>query len=877
MDINTNNTNAINTNVKATNNTNTTNANTDTRTDTKTDTKTTSANATKSSMVDKAFDSIITLGDIAKGAKKLVQWQTDKVKELVERPKKYLGELEKVIELKNSPRYSYHYGDALKAGLSASDIVEHLKTIDEGYNFDKAKKAGLSDEDIVNYFINKKKELNQQEKDISLNYTLSQFGMDNDYVKGIVRGLVGINAIEQDIAHALGFKDDEEWKKSVNQIVDLTKTLEHSRENKDIISPYNLGQLTLDLASPVAKSKLLTAGIASALGYGYNRAEGKDIKDSAISGALAGTVTLGAMYTIDKLLSAFGEKATKDVYEYYKSQLNYDDEVADKVYKKWIEVNESTGKEMHDRVLSILDHAGDSGAALKSALARMSPKYYKALESARIARINDLNKMSHVDVTLSDVAKQLEKSIQTAHNNYTRIKWQIDKAYVPQGVEKDILPFKLPDTIIDEIDKIKPIKSQLKTLLEEEPIHPTNLIEAMPLVNHIIRNSSGKIQHAWQNVRQQLDDSLQALLHPHDYRLWRQASNEYKLATDVADSKIGDAILRTLKKRGKRPQIEPTRALEIIQANKDAGRELFSNIKYLVGDKSAQDFEKLIINSFIDKHPDDITWSTIAKNLSTKGFVTPEGKELQKTLQLVSDVFKTDDAIRALYRPGTFEGSGISSDLRERALVYATSRIFKQILKYLPTDAAKDYRMLEKLGKISLTVPKLKKIQKVVEHINPGLKDKIWEIVGKELPPSLEHFDAKKKANVTNKIYNNEGVSEVVNITPEMQRNIDIANLGNYMLSYIREHAINDVVGGRVVEEAGRYLDKVNYFRELDKFNHTINVNNRKRAAKRLQAIIDHHTNKIIKRLKDNFDIEIPRDVVKDIVEYITKKYGKDC
>jgi len=840
-------------------------------------TKLSKSKDTNKSMVDKAFDSIVTLDEIAKKADELVHWQVDKVTELLNKPKKYLKELEKVVELKNSPRYSYHYDDALKAGLSASDIVEHLKDIDDGYNFDKAKKAGLSDEDIVNYFINKKKELNQQEKDISLNYTLSQFGMDNDYVKGIVRGLAGINAIEQDIAHAIGFKDDEEWKKSVEQIADLAKTLEHSRENKDIISPYNLGQLTVDLASPVAKSKLLTAGIAGALGYGYTRAEGKDVEESAAAGALAGTVTLGAAYAIDKLLGMFGERAARDVYEYYKSQLNYDDVTADKVYKTWKEINESTGKEMHDRVLSILDHAGDSGAVLKSALARMSPKYYKALESARVARIHDLNKMSHVDVTLPDIAKQLEESIQAAHNNYTRIKWQIDKAYVPQGIEKDIPPFKLPDTIIDEIDKIKPIKTQLKTLLEEEPLHPTNLIEAMPLVNHIIRNSSGKIQHAWQGIRQQLDDSLQALLHPHDYRLWRQASNEYKLATDVADSKIGDAILRTLKKRGKKPQIEPTRALEIIQTNKDAGREIFSNIKYLVGDKNAQDFEKLIINSFLDKHPDDITWGTIAKNLATKGFVTPEGQELQKTLQLVSDVFKTDDAIRALYKPGTFEGSGISSDLKERALVYATSKIFKQILKYLPTEAAKDYRMLEKLGKISLTVPKLKKIQKVVENINPGLREKIWEIVGKELPPSLEHFNAKKRATTIEKIYNTDGVSEVVKLTPEMQRNIDVANLGNYMLSYIREHAVNDVVGGRVVEEAGKYLDKVKYFRELDKFNHTVNIKNKERAAKRLQAIIDYHVNKIVKNIEADFGIKAPKDMVKDIVEYVTEKYGKDC
>ena len=790
---------------------------------------------------------------------------------------KRLKEFQDVSLQAAAPRYSYHYNEALKAGLDATSIVDHIKQIDTGYDVDKARKAGLKDSDIVQYWMNKKQELNQTIKDKNLDYVLAKQGMDNDLVKGAVKGLTSIYSIENDISHLLTFKNDDDWKKAVQETAELSATLSHSRDDKDAISLFNVGRFGIDLAIPVTKSKLGIAAITGALGYGSARADGENVDSALTTGAITGTVGAGLTKVIDVLVNKLGAKTGKDVYEYYKNQLNYDDKTADEVYSKWSKINKSTGNEIKDRLLSIVDHAGDSGATLKTALARMSPEYYKSLEAARIQRVRDLNDMAQVDINIGDTAKALQDSIKATHNNYTRIKWQIDKTYIPQGVEKDIPPFKLPDSIIDDIDAIKAPKAMLKGLLEEEPFHPTNLIEAMPYVNKIIGQTSGKIRNQWENVRQQLDDSLQAVLHPHDYRLWRQASSEYKLATEVAKSKSGEAILRTLGKVGKKSQIEPSRALEIITADKDAGNELFKNLKTLVGDKNAGEFEKLVISNMLNKHPDDIMWSTIAKNISNKGFDTEAGKVLKNTLNTVAEVFKTDDVIRSMYKTGDFGGSGLSSNLADRAKVYFASKIFSNILKRLPTKAAKDYRMLGKLGKITLDTPRLKQLNTIVKDLNPGLREKIWDIVGKEMPKKLEDFDTKKKVITNEKIYGTKGVSEVAKITPEEQHNIDVANLGNYMLGYIRDHKVEDVVGGRVVEEAGKYLDKINYFRELDKFNHMVSMKGRERAAKKIDSIIKYHTDKIIKNIEDDFGIKAPKDMVRDIIDYITTKYGKDC
>lgn len=633
----------------------------------------------------------------------------------------------------NNIENTFDYLGARNAGASDEQILAHLEQSGAMFDIQGAKSALLekdiapeeADRQILAHLYNKAHEAKQDKQWDEDVKALGPSVINSDFHMGVLKTMTGVSKAANDIRHAIGRIDDKEYNARFEEIDKWTKMYIRNRQDKDFFSKGTAGEVFPSLITLpfTIQSKLGIFAVEGMLGYATARAT-EDKGTSAALGLASGIVSAGAVKIMEKL----SEPAKKNVYQYYKSQFNLTDDEADKIYTNWAGI-ESTDGSYGDKTRALLDYMGEKGAKLKMRLAGYDPDMQKAMDEGRVNRRRVFEKLIDEPVDTEGFSIRMRQSVENVKANYNTVK----KGVINKAVKVDN-----PVTLPEELEAIATDRTAIKRLLGKPDVTIKDYLTAMPHINSVLRKVKGVHLNDWTKVKDKVEKHIKNILEPEDYIRWKEVNADYIDMIALKESKVGEALLRATGRVDKKKQITSGRVLELLQADRDSGELTFEAIQNVIGSKDTYALENLIIKEAFGDHIDDLSWKTFSKALSTKGFVTKQGKQIQQLADDVAKAFRTDDVIRAIALRSDTDVGGLGSDMWERFKVFLTTQIVRRVLKMFPGKSARAVRMEDRLANILKTPSKMKEVQKAINELTAGVKNTMIQDIVRTNPKLLE-------------------------------------------------------------------------------------------------------------------------------------------
>jgi hypothetical protein len=394
---------------------------------------------------------------------------------------------------------------------------------------------------------------------------------------------------------------------------------------------------------------------------------------------------------------------------------NLDKSEVEQNFAKW---REATGESnsIDNKIKSMVDSLGDQGAVLKRE-ASDNPILVKNLNK----RVKDIEKIvenaSKSNFKVSTFADDLNNAYKQVAEKYGEVKKSLQS--VPVKAEFETEPWEALD------EATKGSVSELKLLIgEDNPyINSKDLIDAMPIINSLIRKTKGKTMHQWSEVANAVDTQLKDVLTTSQYKLWKETNKLYSKMANVRESKLGDLIATATNKSYKGTAKKTPEEVMDKLVKISGGDDVFTDLTSLVPKEKVANLEKAIINRALK---DDKSWNTIANNLNKKGFVTEPGKNLTKLVNNFKTVFKTDDAMRTLNTKIGQNGASIATTAEGKAAVWVINKLANMVRKHIPYSAtAKHLRKLDTLFDVLKTPTKVEELSKAFSELPQSVRDDI--------------------------------------------------------------------------------------------------------------------------------------------------------
>ncbi len=642
---------------------------------------------------------------------------------------------EGIIKTDNSElplRDRFDYKRAIRDNVPSSKILDLISSSDNSFDFKQAR-VDLGDDKLL--------ELLHKESDKNImNHAISKVSSYTDFDKGTLKASMTINALTSDLLNMVGLIDDDAHAKDMSEITLIKQSLDESTHDKDFLSYSTLGNITGEvMSSPAVTTKAGLFAISAITGYGSGRADGDSVGVATMKGGLyGGTALLGAA-AIEKVMDKIGTRANKNVYEYYKDMLNVNEAEANTIYNNWSKLNESTGKEYTDRLLSIMDNSGEIGARLKERAIKVNPSIKKDIDINKKDRIRYIKELVENDLDLTDLSRNLGEAADTIKSNYRKVKWKIKQ---DAGVEYNFMinmedtlkkgELSIPENVGESVSDLVAVKDLFGITINKNKFKKgeqfalvEDLIDSVPHINSLINNSKGKNKNTWVKIKDLVERNIEEILPDEHLGLWKQVNKEYAGMKQVLDSELGDAIYRINRSTSKKPQIEVARAMEIIKATRNSGADTFTKLGNIVGGRDLEKLELSIIDSGFSNHLDDFSWKILDKSIRTNGFTSDKAKQISKLISDAKEVFRTDDIIRQIVSSNN-SPTNMSTTLTGKLTVEVISRLFNSVMKYNPVGKlGKDLRMFDNLSDVLASPYKLRELGNTIHRIDGKTRDLI--------------------------------------------------------------------------------------------------------------------------------------------------------
>jgi len=679
--------------------------------------------------------------------------------------------------------------------------------------------------------------------------------------RGAIRPVLGVAYLGEGVYNKLTneqSKITDDWIKE-NEAIIKDKGLEGPALVGEIASNILLSGISA--GSSAAGVAVREASIAGASSIGADR----DSLDTGIAMMLGGGIGGGVQAVLNKL----DKTQVKKLYDYMLEQYNVDPITAEKNFVEW---RKATGESnsIENKVKSLVDGLGDEGATLKREIAH-DPMAVKNLNRRVKETKKSVEELAKSNFNVENFADDLDNAYTDVSKKYGEVKEQISSVPVDKRFEME------PWEALDEATA-GDVKELRNLIGEDNPyINSKDLVEAMPIINKLIRRSKGKTLHKWSEVSKAVDTQLRDVLTESQYKLWKETNTLYSKMASVRESKLGNLIATA---KGKSFKGNPKSTPEEVMAKLskvNAGDDTFTNIVTLVGKDKTEELEKGIISSALKE---DKAWKTISKNLRNKGFVTAEGKRLQNIVNEFQTVFKTDDAMRVLNTNIGHEGASIATTAEGKAAVWVINKLANMIRKHVPFSAeAKHLRKLDTLEEVLRSPTLSAKLSETFEKLPQSVKDdigtayvaKLQEEMKKE--QAIKHIDYKPEAKIT-------GDTNVKPLysTPEGTVGTDATKvtLHDAQTKMVKE-ALGKDYSNDIINQTSKLLNSKRFNNVIKSTSDRMKADELSSNMTMLKKTIKSEVDQIVKRINKDYGVKLPPKEVEKIYKLKVQEMLKDC
>lgn len=796
----------------------------------------------------------------------------------------------KINNIKTDPLYNFNYNEALRAGYTASELVQHIGSSSKAFDVNEARKY-YSDDEILKFMADKAHNKGSEITNAKLDNFITKaapIGLDKtrgeDFTRGLSKSILGLETLGVTVANKVGLVDDEKTQEMKDKLVQATKHFEDTTVDKDMFSASLAGSVVPDIASlPITNSKTAIFALETVLGTARALGEGENDTEALKSGATNGAIAVAGGMAVEGILNTpkiakmlmdkLDTRTARKTADYYQAKFNILDSEADDITKEYLKTHESTGKKDVDRLKAIVEHSGKQGVQLKAKATLYNSKIGARFTKDFSDRVREVNNRIVTNENINDVVKVLDDTVSLAKNNFNTLKYSLNAKY---GNNLPKIKIDLPKSAIDELDDIKSARLGIKQILEDPNASAGDYLEAMSDINKMIKKTKGTTaKNQWKEVRNSVDKIIQDTI-GEDYATYRAVSTNYRLAMEATEDKLGETLLRAVKDvKGKdafnqtnKSGLTVDEALRAVVNSKTLGVDSFKTVENLIGTKHTAELEKNIIKNLTDAHGDSVNWDIIGKSLENKGFVTEEGKALKEFQLSMQKSLKTEDLERLFVDPDTLAHyTGIGTDFVGRVQSMAITLFLKRIGQFF----SKDIRYRKEMAKIWLKNPtKLREAGKIVEEMTPGIKQQTIDMVRKDLTPLLEHYtDRPIRVGTTPPPTPNPRPFG----SPTLQRTANKA-----IAKFFEHNPTNHIKNSDIVDTVMNKLGSKDFIKSFENLSKLMSKSNPELNAKRVNALVEHKVKELHKDLLSlkGANVKVNEDYLRSLVNFVADKILKE-
>jgi len=534
--------------------------------------------------------------------------------------------------------------------------------------------------------------------------------------RGAARLPLGIARLVEETVNLLPNVDSEVVKGWIADNEEYIKAngLELEATGGEIVANIIAGIYTGGVTAPL-KVAVVEGGVEGFISAGSGD-EPSEIASRAIT-ALVGTYAVSK--PLSMIINHLKPVDLQKTYAHLLDQYDVDKKIADEDFLNWQRVKHGSDN-VRNRIIALVDNLGKEGAAVKYG-ASVDAGAVKNMNKSMHATKKTIRDLAKGDFDLMSFADDLQLQYDRVGKQYGAVKNMLQDKPVKETFEK-VMWAALDDATKSNVHSLTRLIGK-----EADEITVKNLVDASPLVNDMIRRTSGPTLGMWKQVKKKLETSLKSNLSKPEYNMWRVANDNYSDMAQTRVSALGDLIGSskgtTWKGTAKRTPEEVMRKIKTVAG----GDDIFSNIVGLVGKEQAANLEKAMIKETIGGRLGKDSWETISKNLSVDGFVTPEGKRLKELIKLVSETFMTDDAVRVLNTKAGTEGATIATTIQGKIQVGLIQKLHAMWRRHDPFNEVTSKHLLhmDEVYDVLKDPVKTKKFIGSIEDLAPGIKASI--------------------------------------------------------------------------------------------------------------------------------------------------------
>jgi len=812
---------------------------------------------------------------------------------------------------------AFDVNGALQAGYSLDDIGQHI-----GFDVKKARESGYSDDEIKSYLAQTEKPQSKPMIDTSLlddkdtmkidTSSISQSPSEDtqttigdlnqvetnekenssDFVKdfkysakqvgmGIMSDFAGLNQWVMDMIGLIPGVNDtqfyQEAQESAQQTIkwwnnaskELAKREGYSEDS--LLSPNNLGRLSLLFGAPTTGAVGTAALINGLLAYAEARGEGETVTSSLVDAALNAGLTAGTMKTFDYLTVPASAKVVRDL----KKKLNLSDDQVKAITKEYQTIMDDTGH--NAEVKAMLWYAGKNklniGTKYVTKVANESPKAAEEVERSIMARkeaLKDMVRTKYNDITdfAQDIAK-VEQDIKADYGNF------VDdvKGHTivnPLTKHTDDIPTSGPEWEALS-DNLKSDLYKIKQLSTKEEVTAADLIDAYKSVNKLSSSPTAKGTskgHYLHQIKEELQKNIKNILSKDEYETWNKLNKDYSTFLTYKQSKLGQIIDQTIGNNPKTGTYTVDSFLSKLPHLTESV-DTFRAIRELVGTEKSVKLENYLIDSILNR-VDDYNWARLKDMLGKKGFVSENGQTLQRLMNTFEKNFKVDQAYtKALADIELKEGSKTTVEDMLKAL--GVKAIARMLVKSLPNETGKEARLLSRLTKILEQPSNVKRIEEAMENMSVAGRQRILNEVVKQI---------EYKPDTTTKVVDNTihyvtpGGKAIPQQTSGTATKVSKAVLTEHQDQLIKDFIAKSLpnVGKDETAKVYKYFENYNFDKILKEAREQLDDVEFKKWSSVYNKIVKNKVEDLVNKIENDVGLKLPKSEVENLYKREWKK-----
>jgi hypothetical protein len=603
--------------------------------------------------------------------------------------------------------------------------------------------------------------------------------------KGAAASILGANQLTIDTMKAIGIENilDLNVEELSDENLEKIQRINDSIQNKDFFSASTMGRIIPTLVTlPVAyQTKMAAFMLEGALGYSEARGRGESGASSAISGLIAGGASAGVI----KLFEMYGKRGEKVLNEVIAEFDNTSKPVSNKLDSIYKNYAKYTGKDIkdlnnYDKTMAILAQGDDIGAAYMKTAATNDYKAKKVLDTLSKTRAEAVTNATNKG-NIAKIIKPLEEQQAFASTKYTEFKNLIfgkgpqDITFIKEPVIEEL-------SNIPDLSKTPIINKVLKKLQNETTVNLEDLFDIREAMNGV----TVKIKRVDKKTAQAIDgreyiDSIIKVNMPDEFAsTWDKLRSELSLAYSTKganaiasrNNKFGELLSQVNK--GERTY---TSILNDI-AKASGGPKKFKELMQAIGTDKQVEFEKGLVSEIFNSKNNNL--GKTIEQMKHLGFITPEGKNLNRELRLLDEAFSSDDfykiAADMIESGKVSDSTAITANLLSKFKYSTMGAVWDFLKKYAPTDKGKFLRHMNRVTKaIVRAKPEIVGIKEITPEMYNGFQKVIRESIEQTI--NKEILELEKTLNISNieAMQSGKPIS-LPNIEGNTVRNVDITS-----------------------------------------------------------------------------------------------------